>query len=254
MLTTRMSCKEMFDNLVADKEKIDLKEKYLLSKAIKELKKKNSFPAHVKYEYKIPATRNNYIIFFYAANRHSVENPKVNHFCELFDDNNKRFILKWGVSPYSHCENSKPTLLRQIHAYTSHFFQRYKERFLKDESLMANDVACRYFSRNGNDYFPIDITTDINNNIEKYGMVGKKGFVVTDGFCCTNSCLEGTLSENRADDKVDAMLVIFTTFISKNEMSEKQYESIKKGKTELISKFLNDFETKYKGEEFVLYK
>ena len=85
-------------------------------------------------------------------------------------------------------------------------------------------------------------------------MVGKKGFVVTDGFCCTNSCLEGTLSENRADDKVDAMLVIFTTFISKNEMSEKQYESIKKGKTELISKFLNDFETKYKGEEFVLYK
>ena len=39
MLTSKMSCKEMFDNLVADKEKIDLKEKYLLSKAIKELKK-----------------------------------------------------------------------------------------------------------------------------------------------------------------------------------------------------------------------
>ena len=31
-------------------------------------------------------------------------------------------------------------LLRQIQVYTSHFFDRYKERYLKDLSLNANDV------------------------------------------------------------------------------------------------------------------
>ena len=48
------------------------------------------------------------------------------------------------------------------------------------------------------------------------------------------------------------MLLFFTTFISKNEMGEEQYEAIKKGKIELISNFLKDFDSKYKDVEFCL--
>ncbi len=252
MLVATMSCKEMFYNLATDKEKVDIKKEYLRFRAIKELKKKSKFPAYVWYEYKIPTTQNKYFIFFYAANRWMVEKPEVESFCELFDDN-KRFIIKWGVSPYKHCENREPIILPQIHAYSSHFFQRYKERCLKDETLSTNDVICRYFARNGKDFFPIKITNEINNNIEKYGIAGEIGCIVTDGFCFIQSNLEGTPGENRIDDKIDAMLLIYTTFISKNEMGENQIEGIKAGK-ETALLHLKDFYEKYKDTYFELEK
>lgn len=252
MLLTTMSCKEMFDNLATDKEKVDIKKEYFRSRATKELKKKTKFPAYVCYEYKIPATQNKYFIFFYAANKFMAEKPDVNSFCELFD-NNKRFIIKWGISPYQHCKNSKHIYLPQIHAYPSHFFQRYKERCLKDETLSTNDVICRYFARNGKDFFPIKITNEINNNIEKYGIAGEIGCIVTDGFCFTQSKLEGTPGENRVDDKIDAMLLIYATFISKNEMGKNQYEAIKAGEETALS-LLKDFYEKYKNRDFELEK
>lgn len=252
MLVTSMSCKEMFYNLASDKEKVDIKKEYLRSRAIKELKKKSKFPAYVWYEYKIPTTQNKYFIFFYAANRWMVEKPEVESFCELFDDN-KRFIIKWGVCPYKHCENREPMLLPLIHAYSSHFFQRYKERCLKDETLSTNDVIYRYFARNGKDFFPIKITNEINNNIEKYGIAGEIGCIVTDGFCFIQSNLEGTPGENRIDDKIDAMMLIYTTFISKNEMGESQYEAIKAGQKTALS-YLKDFCEKYKDRDFELEK
>ena len=172
------------------------------------------------------------------------EKPDVNSFCELFD-NNKRFIIKWGISPYQHCKNSKHIYLPQIHAYPSHFFQRYKERCLKDKTLSTNDVICRYFARNDKDFFPIKITNEINNNIEKYGIAGEIGCIVTDGFCFTQSKLEGTPGENRVDDKIDAMLLIYATFISKNEMGKNQYEAIKAGEETALS-HLKDFYEKNK--------
>ena len=76
MLLTTMSCKEMFYNLAADKEKVDIKKEYLRSRAIKELKKKSKFPAYVWYEYKIPTTQNKYFIFFYAAIDGWLKSPK----------------------------------------------------------------------------------------------------------------------------------------------------------------------------------
>lgn len=252
MLVTSMSCKEMFYNLASDKEKVDIKKEYLRSRAIKELKKKSKFPAYVWYEYKIPTTQNKYFIFFYAANRWMVEKPEVESFCELFDDN-KRFIIKWGVCPYKHCENREPMLLPLIHAYSSHFFQRYKERYLKDETLSTNDVIFRFLARNGKEFFPIKITNEINNNIEKYGIAGEIGCIVTDGFCFIQSNLEGTPGENKIDDKIDAMMLIYTTFISKNEMGESQYEAIKAGQETALS-YLKDFCEKYKDRDFELEK
>lgn len=252
MLVTSMSCKEMFYNLASDKEKVDIKKEYLRSRAIKELKKKSIFPAYVWYEYKIPTTQNKYFIFFYAANRWMVEKPEVESFCELFNDN-KRFIIKWGVCPYKHCENREPMLLPLIHAYSSHFFQRYKERCLKDETLSTNDVIFRFLARNGKEFFPIKITNEINNNIEKYGIAGEIGCIVTDGFCFIQSNLEGTPGENRIDDKIDAMMLIYTTFISKNEMGESQYEAIKAGQETALS-YLKDFCEKYKDRDFELEK
>lgn len=73
-------------------------------------------------------------------------------------------------------------LLRQIQVYTSHFFDRYKERCLKDLSLNANDVVCRYLSRN-KEVMPIEMNNGINRHLDQYGASAKYGFRVRDGFC-----------------------------------------------------------------------
>lgn len=78
----------------------------------------------------------------------SVQNIPKSALSVLFIADKHRFVVQWGASGYKHTPDSKMVGVRQISAYTSHFFQRYRERFLKDESLSANDVAARYFSRN----------------------------------------------------------------------------------------------------------
>ena len=124
---------------------------------------------------------------------------------------------------------------------------------MKDETLSTNDVIFRFLARNGKEFLPIGITNEINNNIEKYGIAGEIGCIVTDGFCFIKSNLEGAPGENRIDDKIDALLLIYTTFISKNEMGENQYKAIKAGEKTALSN-LKDFCEKYKDRDFELEK
>ena len=63
MLLTSMTYREMYDHLAADKYKVDIKQEYLRPKAIKAFRKTSRFPAWELYEYKIPATNNQYIIY-----------------------------------------------------------------------------------------------------------------------------------------------------------------------------------------------
>ena len=69
--------KEMYDHLAADKQKVDIKKEYLLPKAIKAFRIASRFPAWELYEYKIPATNNQYIIYFYAESRTRADKPDV---------------------------------------------------------------------------------------------------------------------------------------------------------------------------------
>ena len=48
-------------------------------------------------------------------------------------------------------------------------------------------------------------------------------------------------------------MLIYTTFISKNEMGESQYEAIKAGQETALS-YLKDFCEKYKDRDFELEK
>ena len=64
-----MTPKEMYDHLAADNPKVDIKKEYLRTKAIKAFQKEMRFPAWQHYDYKIPTTNNQYVIYFYADNR-----------------------------------------------------------------------------------------------------------------------------------------------------------------------------------------
>lgn len=246
MILPSMTYKEMYDHLAADKQKVDIKKDYLLHKAIRNFRKASRFPAWELYEYKIPASNNQYIIYFYAENRTRVEKPEIGSFCILFNGK-QRFVIRWGASGYKHTTDSSMVAIRQIHAYTSHFLQRYKERLLKEESLSSNEVAARYLSRN-TVAMPIEQNDDINRNHEQYGDTGRYAFRVRDGICFAQSSVQGLMSEDgdRHKDKVDAMIVLYTTFMNESKMTDSQRNAIFKEHCEKWTNFYNDFQREAK--------
>ncbi len=231
----------MYDHLAADLKKVKIKEEYLLPKAIREFKKELKFPAWRWYEYTVPSTMNKYVICFYAECRSLIEKPAVTSFAIVYDDK-KRFVVQWIAGGYKNTPESPLMLIRQIHAYSSHFLERYNERFLKGKNHTANDVACRYLSRNQFG-MPIEMNEDINKRLSVYGVGAKYGFRVRDGFCFAQSAVQGHISEDgdRTKDKVDAMLVLYTTFMNESDMKDTQLSAINKEHYSTWLRCLQDF-------------
>jgi hypothetical protein len=103
---------------------------------------------------------------------------------------------------------------------TSHFLQRYKERFLKEPELTANEVAVRFLARNRS-LKPMAIDERLNKRIEEYGEYAGEGFLVQDGFCFK---LSG--EEKMEGDDQPIRISFFTTFMPLSGMSTTQREAI----------------------------
>lgn len=226
MILPTMTYKEMYDHLSADKQKVDIRKEYFMPKAVRAFKKKTKFPAWEIYEYTVPATNNKYVIYFYAESRLQAGKPEAGSFSIVYNGKN-RFIVKWGAGPYKHTPDSDMMAVRQIHAYTPHFMQRYTERFLKDETLTANEVAARYLSRN-TIAMPLQQNDGINRNHEKYGEKGQYAFRVRDGVCFSYSLVDGIPSEDgdRHKDQIEALYICYTTFMNESGMQESQRMAI----------------------------
>lgn len=252
MITYGMTYKQMYDHLCEDSSKLKYKMEYYLPKVIKEFRRTIRFPAWKWYEYESPKTKNNYVIIYYAENQNCIETPKSDFFVNVFFDK-QRYVVRWRVSGYKHTTESPIILLRQIHAYSSHFLHRYKERYLKDKTLTSNDIACQYLSRN-DVAMPIEITKEINRNIEQYGEGGKNGFRVRDGICFAQTSFQGKQSDDgdRNKDRIDAMAIIYTTFMSEHNMTDSQLIAIEKVQWEKWTQAYFDFMKESTGDNLTI--
>ena len=84
---------------------------------------------------------------------------------------------------------------------------------------------------------PIEINESINKNIEEYGEGSKLGFRVRDGICFTRTGLQG----DKAKDRIDAMVIVYRTFMSEYKMSDSQRLAIDKEHWELWTQSFIDF-------------
>ena len=215
MIVANMNLHEVYDTLMGEMQKLDWKRDALRSKAEKEMDRQMGFQHsamafaaaknYVMYDYKIPSSNNQYIIYFYRE--HPFAPIQSGYLCVLFDGT-KRFIIKWT-------DWRSPA----IHVFTSHFLQRYKERFLKQPEMTANEVAVRFLSRNM-EMKPMTVDERINKHIEKYGEFAGEGFLVSDGFCFKLS------GKEYLDGKASVGISFFTTFMPLSEMSRSQQEAI----------------------------
>lgn len=221
-----MSIKEMYDALAVDARKVQIRMEKNYPKVVKMFMKSRSFPASYIDEYTIPSTNNHYILFFYASDVSEVKKPHYASFCVVFNGN-QRFVIKRMMMGYKHTPMSEMVMLPQIHAYTSHFFQRYNERFLHKDNMTTNEIAGMFFVRN---VFPMPImlNEDVNRKFKEYGKNNDRGMRVHDGFCFTQTAIEGKESENgdRNKDIVDAMVIIYTTYMNESDMTDNQIAAI----------------------------
>ena len=204
MIVANMNLHQVYADLMGEMGKLDWKRDALLKKAVNVLRRSEEFPASVMYDYQVQTSKNQYIIYFYRE--HPFAPVLAGYLCVLFDGN-KRYVIKWT-------DKGVPEIL----ILTSHFLQRYKERFLKQE-LTANEVAVRFLSRNRM-LKPMAIDERINKRIEEYGEFAGEGFLTQDGFCFKLSGEETIESED------PVRISFFTTFMPLSEMSDSQREAI----------------------------
>lgn len=206
MIVANMNLHEVYANLMREMPKLEWKRDALLRKSVNQMKRSVEFPSFVMYDYKSPSINNQYIIYFYQEHPFA---SVMSGFLFVMFDGNKRFIIKWTDKG-----------IPEIHILTSHFLQRYKERFLKQPELTANEVAVRYLSRNFTmRIMPVD--ERINKHIKKYGEFAGEGFLVQDGFCFKLSGEETVDGEEQP-----VRISFFTTFMPLSEMSDSQREAI----------------------------
>ena len=239
MIVTSMSFSEMFDALYADAEKVKYKMAALTPKAKRAFEKTFDFPAWQYFEYTIPETKNKHILFYYANTPFEY---KSTTYCSIFDsETNQRIVLRSLKMGYKY-PDGRLVMLPQVHLYTSHFFQRYNERFLHNDKLSANEIAGIFFARNPTPT-PIDLNESINKNFKQYGDFNEKGVRVNDGFCFTRSAIE---CEKGVDptEKVLAMGFIYTTFVNELNMTESQRAAINQEHAKELQKCFREFVNK----------
>lgn len=225
MITRGMTSKQKYDHLCEDLNKLRYRMDYYRPKAIKEIKKSKTFPAWKTFDYYVKETNNKYVIVYYVDNLYTIETPKELFFLDYFDGK-EHYVVRWGASPYKQTPDSPMELVRVLHVYERHFLNRYNERFLKNQDLMANEVASRFLTRNDIG-MPIEITEDINRNMGKYGKMGKWGYRVNDGMCFAKTVMEGNECEN-GDVKLDAICIMYKTFVSEIILTDNQNNAIMK--------------------------
>ncbi|MBQ9311493.1 MAG: hypothetical protein IJ213_00445 [Bacteroidales bacterium] len=236
-----MTYKEIHNEILEDSYKIRIKQECLKTKVIRKFKKEKNFPAYEIINYKIPATNNEYIIFFYAKNYNCIKSLYTDSFCIAFDKTARhRVIIRCLYGGYRPKNNTSIQKILQLHIYTSHFLQRYNERFLKNPILSSNEIMCRFIIRNSI-ITPIPITENINKNIEKYNDKNMQGLVINDGFCFA---LCGSQTNNSVDmnkqGNIEALLFLYTTFINSLNLSSSQRQTIDKGFYETWKLFINN--------------
>lgn len=223
-MSQELTYKKIFDSIDADFEKIRIKIDMLYPKVIKEFSKEIVFPSIRWYEYVIPASKNRHILFFWTTRR---DNKPIGDFFCIFQDGQQQFFLRCIRGGYQHTNNRPLENVPQVHAYTTHFFERYRDRFLKRANMNIIDVACHYFSRNRTE-IPMIVDEQINRHINEYGPHSKIGFRVNDGFCFTMSDIDVKIDScgNRELDEIESMVFVYTTFVDKELLSQEQKEAI----------------------------
>ena len=134
MILVSMLPNEIYEIISKDYRKLEFRIEKYLPKAINIFKKARTFPIWYIDDYVIPETRNEHITFYYASNPSEITKPQYVIFSITHSDE-QRYVIKSFEMAYKPTPDSKQIMIPQVHSYTSHFLQRYNERFLHKKNI-----------------------------------------------------------------------------------------------------------------------
>lgn len=130
-----MTIQEIYKELFEDVKNIEGKLEYCRKEFRRDVLQTNKYPIDKYYECKTPKKRNLFVAIFTAIKR---------------GDNNNPIIGIYGI--YSRPEGKYAATLNReqklMSIYPPHFFDRYKERILKNDSIPTEEIIKHYFKNN----------------------------------------------------------------------------------------------------------
>jgi len=239
MIVEGMSYLEAYNQIESDLPKVEKWAEKYIPKVTKAFGKGRKFPQYHIEKYTHVITKNEYRIFYYLGNA----KEKVNYvifFVTFY--NNERLVIRTDIYRYKHTPKSREVLLPIINIYLTHFIKRYNERCLHLENVSDDVIAGYFFARNELSW-QIPLNENIKRNFQKYGCSNEFGMRVKDGFCFVSTMIEGKQSDDsiKENNRVDAMRLVYTTFMKESDMSDTQRAAIEKEHIETLKECMNEF-------------
>ena len=226
-----MTHREIYDALIADRDKLQIKAKTLMPKMVKQFKKEGRYPAWKWAEYTHQSSQNKFLIIYYVPSADLVDNPNVS-WIAFMEEDKQRVIIQWGCWPYRRFGSMDVIMVRAISLFCPHFFQRYRERVWNNSDMPYYDLLCRYFSRNKS-AIPLRLNEDIQRNYKQYGEYSYS-FQQVDGICFVEHGMEGdemTIGTPN-DDTIE--ITLYYTIVTNAIMKENQKKALEKGGKEYV--------------------
>ena len=220
-----MDCREIYNVLEEDLPKVRYRTKYMLPKVTKELMREHKFPAWRICQYTVPESGVKYNLCYYAELPINAKYPTNIHYC-VEETDEYRYILRAIVGGYIRPDGVLVDI-KQVYYYTYHFLEQYNKRFLKNSALSHDEIACMFVCRNKL-ITPTRINERINRNYKKHGRFNSHVYEVRDGVCFALTAFQEAKDEqgNLIPDDDGTLLVIYTTFMNEDDMSNEQLTGI----------------------------
>lgn len=226
-----MSYREIYDALLADREKLQIKAKALIPKMIKQFKKDGKFPAWKWAEYTHQRSLNKFLIIYFVPSADQVDNPKVT-WVAFMEEDRQRVVIEWGCWPYRRYGAMEVIMTRSISLFCPHFFKRYRERVLHNSNMPYNDLLCRYFSRNLS-AIPLKLSEEIQRNYKQYGEYSYS-FEQADGISFVQHAMEGDELTIGTPEDNTLGITLYYTIVTNAMMTEIQKNAVNRGGKEYV--------------------
>lgn len=174
--------------------------------------------------HRVPSTQNNYILYYYAP---SMSSRMITGLGSILVYNNhfgQRNNLVMG-----NCVDQGEDY-PVIYEFTGHFLARYRERFLKNDTLSTDEVLVTYVERNRSGV-SVEMNADMNPKWAEYG--SKYALKVDDGITFLS---HGELTV----DGCRSVFICNKTFVSNDMLTHSQ----NKAQRRVIRGLLDEFEKK----------
>ncbi len=132
MIVPTMTVQEIHKEILEDIKNIDNKLNEFTKDFRKTVLRKSQYPVTKSYEYITKESKNLLVVGFTALKRSDFDNP-INHFYGIYSRPEGKYAAAPSVD------------INMCTIYPPHFFKRFRERIVKDDTISNDDLIRLYF-------------------------------------------------------------------------------------------------------------